>query len=159
MRSGSTATSSARPWLVTVKPQAIAGATAATCSAAAEATLDSPVLQEMFTRMPSRSQRRQASSTARKPPSFIAFRLTPLGGLGYVMALDVVARMDALVGADRHAARRGHLRHGVKRMGFDRLLEKIEPAIGHRPHEALRVVDGKTLIGVGRDEASFPPVA
>ena len=67
--------------LVTVRPQAIPGATAATCSAAAEAMLDSPVLQEMFTLMPSRSQSRHASSTARRPPSLIALRLTPRAAL------------------------------------------------------------------------------
>ena len=55
--------------------------TQATCSAAAQATLNSPVLQEMLTLMPSRSHSRPASVTARMPPSLIAFRLTPRAAL------------------------------------------------------------------------------
>src|SRR6516164_7641664 len=44
MRSGTGVTSSANPVLVTVRPHAICGATAAICTAAAEARLVSPVL-------------------------------------------------------------------------------------------------------------------
>ena len=69
------------PGLVTVRPQAIAGTTAATCSAAAEATLDSPVLQEILTRMPSRSQRRQASNSGRKTAELDRLQADALGGL------------------------------------------------------------------------------
>ena len=55
--------------------------TDATCSAAAQAMLDSPVLQEMLTFMPRRSQSSPASVTARMPPSLIALRLTPRAAL------------------------------------------------------------------------------
>ncbi len=70
-------TSSRRAPCVSVKPQAMFGMTQATCSAAAQATLDSPVLQEMLTLMPSVSQSCAACVSARAPPSLIAFRLTP----------------------------------------------------------------------------------
>src|SRR6516165_3654052 len=45
-RRGACVTSSARPVWVSVSPQATLGMTAATCSAAAQPMLDSPVLQE-----------------------------------------------------------------------------------------------------------------
>jgi len=48
---------------------------------AAQAMLDSPVLQEMLTLMPSASQSCAACVTARAPPSLIAFRLTPRAAL------------------------------------------------------------------------------
>src|ERR1700731_3231461 len=54
--------------------------------------------------------------------------------LGGMMAFDIVLRMNALVGADRHAARRGDARHAGEIVGMDRLLEKAQAAIGNRTH-------------------------
>src|ERR1700691_5552378 len=49
-----------------------------------------------------------------------------LRGLGSMMAFDIVLRMNALVGADRHAACRGYSRHTGKIVSVNRLLEKAE---------------------------------
>ena len=49
---GCAVTSSASAMWVSVSAQAMLGMTLATCSAAAQAMLDSPVLQEMLTLMP-----------------------------------------------------------------------------------------------------------
>ena len=147
-------TSAAKAGLVSVRPQAIPGAAAATCSAAAEATLDSPVLQEILTLMPKPSHSRQASITAPKPPSLMALRLTPPTP-ALVMPLDVVARMDAFVGADRYRRRGGEPRHGIERMRLDRLFEKIEAATVHQPEVIQGGLGGETLIGVSRHQTIF----
>ena len=69
------------------------------------------------------------------------------------MAKNVVERMNALVGANRHLGRRGDAAHAIEIVGTDRLLEKIEPAIADAAHKGERTIDGKTLIGVGRHQA------
>ena len=73
--------------------------------------------------------------------------------LGRMMALNIVLRMNALVGADRHAARRGDARHAGEIVGVDRLLEETEARIGDRTHVADAFVGVKTLIGVGGNQA------
>src|SRR6266567_2248953 len=81
IRSGWTATSSTRPFMVSVRPHPTAGSAAAMWRAAAEAMLDSPVLHETLTSSPSRSHKSPASITARMPPSLMAFRLAPRAAL------------------------------------------------------------------------------
>ena len=70
-------------------------------------------------------------------------------GLALMVAADVIERVNALVGANRHRARCGDAAHAVKIMRTDGLLEKIEAAIAEATHESERGVDGKALIGVG----------
>src|SRR5580700_11752581 len=73
-----------------------------------------------------------------------------------MMTLDIVERMDAFIGANGHAARGGHTRHAGQIMGTYRLLEEIEPRITNRSSEPCRLLDGKSLIGIRRDEAPLP---
>ena len=75
-----------------------------------------------------------------------------LRGFAGMMALDIVARMDALIGADgtRLAAA---TRAMPASRGRDRLLEETEACVGDRTHVAERLLDAKTLIGVGGNEA------
>src|SRR5215469_109359 len=81
MARGAAVTSSAIPLLVTVRPQAIAGATAARYTAAAEARLVSPVLHDTLTCMSHAAHSRLAANRLESPPSLIALRLTPRAAL------------------------------------------------------------------------------
>ena len=68
------------------------------------------------------------------------------------MALDVVERMNAFVGADRNAARRGDARHAGKIVGMDRLLEEAQAAIADGADVTLALLCAKALISVDRDQ-------
>ena len=81
MRMGRPVTSSLSPSFDKVRPQASCGSAAARCSPAAQAMLDSPVLQATLTDMASSAQRRPAAITPRMPPSLMVLRLTPRAAL------------------------------------------------------------------------------
>ena len=131
---GEATTSSASPVWVSVSPQAILGMTEATCSAAAQAMLDSPVLQEIFTLMPSLSHSLPASVTRADAAELDRLQADAARGLALVMAPDVVERMNAFVGADRDVGCRRHRRHAGEVVGRHRLLEEIETRALDRAH-------------------------
>src|SRR5262245_19524324 len=72
-----------------------------------------------------------------------------------MMPDDVVERVNALVGGDRYLGGDGDLAHAVEIVGTDRLFKKIELAIADAADKGKRAVDGKALIGVGRNQTCF----
>jgi len=68
------------------------------------------------------------------------------------MARDIVAGMDALVGADRDRGRGGNARHRVEIMRLDRLFEEIERAVAAAaPEIAIGADEGiHTLADIAR---------
>ena len=81
--------------------------------------------------MPKRSHSRQASITARKPPSLIALRLTPPRRAGDAARCR---RANGCLRRRRSLSRRGgDPRHGIELVRLDRLLEKIEAATVDQP--------------------------
>src|SRR5580693_9650865 len=66
-------------------------------------------------------------------------------GAACMMLLDVVKRMNALVGADRNICCRGDTRHAVEIFRTHRLLEKIKAAIGKPRDVTQRFVDAEAL--------------
>ena len=153
MASGRTAISSARPKLVSVRPQASAGATAATWRAAAEArTRFAGLAGNVDVHAEAVAQPARLQHGA-KPPELDRLEARAARGVSRMMALDVVGRVNALVRAHRDLRRRGDARHTVEIVRLDRLLEKIEAAIANRAHVIERFGGRKTLIGVGRDQA------
>ncbi len=142
--------------MVSVSPQASPGMTAAACSAAAQAMLDSPVLQETLTCMPRRSHRRERLHERAQPAELDGLEADAAGGLVLVMTADVRQAMDAFIRPDRDIGRGRHRRHAGEIVGLDRLLEEIEAAAGDRAHERDRLTGAETLIGIGRDQGMRP---
>src|SRR5262249_46243325 len=134
---GSVTTSSASPVWVKVRTQATFGMTEATCSAAAHPTLDSPVLQDTFTRMP--------RSSASPPPGPNAagldrFEAPARRGAAFVVARDVRRVMNAFIGADGNVVCGRNRRHAVEIVGCDRLFDKVETGACDRAHERDRLI-------------------